>query len=747
MVSSRRFQAIGSLVFLMVALAGSLIWAQPASAASRSEGQEYAANYCAKLPKAYKGAGVADYIWATARNGGDTVTVNFGAKTAPVKINVTGLYCSGYKASKAGSSFWTDKGGISGAFNPYPNNGANNEFDDSQDLTLNITDWEEGWHSVCTDFSTWMDAPTVSSESVKICTSIYLDIRYPWNTDGQSYVGVEHTPNVSEWDAAPGESVTWNHRIWNTTGYSTSEIAPAVERSGFRASSGLNGNQYPWSGARFSLGPNGTYWLGKDTANYNSDTYFKYVITQDDVGAGQSGKPKICQSVSWGPSRQGSDEWKGTSEAPACVNVPYNFDLVPSVAPISQAVEPGATIDVNPSVKNNGPTKSYDDTKWAVSRFIVAPNGTIPSGGTNGTAPCSYYGNGCQPAAPSGSSGQQSFPESPNSTAVGVMNDYAVPDAALGSWLCFALSVQPYSSANGNWRHSTPSCVKIGKKPKLQVWGDDVAVRGSIDTAITKKTNGVFGSWVEYAALSVGTNSQFASGAGLASQTSSAQSAWSALTFANTNVPGGGFGKYTLTAGTFRPLPAIAQYFATGKSTQPYNSGADLNANAFDTGSGLVVRTAGALDLNAGSLPKGRSLVIVAGGTVTIKGNLTYTNGAMTSTRDLSQLVIIAPRIDIEDSVTTVDAWLIADETVNTCSNVTGDLSGKVCNKELAVNGPVVAGKLLLRRTAGSGTGNDSGTPAETFNTRPSTYLWAQLVATGSGRAETVETTELPPRF
>jgi hypothetical protein len=63
------------------------------------------------------------------------------------------------------------------------------------------------------------------------------------------------------------------------------------------------------------------------------------------------------------------------------------------------------------------------------------------------------------------------------------------------------------------------------------------------------------------------------------------------------------------------------------------------------------------------------------------------------------------------------------------------------------VNGPVLSDKLILYRTAGSGTGAASGDPAEVFNTRPDTYLWAQLVAAGSGRAETVDTTELPPRF
>jgi hypothetical protein len=63
------------------------------------------------------------------------------------------------------------------------------------------------------------------------------------------------------------------------------------------------------------------------------------------------------------------------------------------------------------------------------------------------------------------------------------------------------------------------------------------------------------------------------------------------------------------------------------------------------------------------------------------------------------------------------------------------------------VNGPVVTGKLVLNRTAGSGTGAQSGDPAERFNLRPDAFLWARLQATGNDKAQTVYSTELPPRF
>ena len=58
-----------------------------------------------------------------------------------------------------------------------------------------------------------------------------------------------------------------------------------------------------------------------------------------------------------------------------------------------------------------------------------------------------------------------------------------------------------------------------------------------------------------------------------------------------------------------------------------------------------------------------------------------------------------------------------------------------------------MAKQLWLRRTAGSGTDLASGDPAEVFNLRPDAYLWAATRATGSGRVQTMYTTELPPRL
>lgn len=74
-------------------------------------------------------------------------------------------------------------------------------------------------------------------------------------------------------------------------------------------------------------------------------------------------------------------------------------------------------------------------------------------------------------------------------------------------------------------------------------------------------------------------------------------------------------------------------------------------------------------------------------------------------------------------------------------------LSASTCNRELRVNGPVIAESLWLRRTAGSGTGEASGDPAEVFNLRPDAYLWAKGQAQGRGIWQNTSAKELPPRY
>lgn len=467
----------------------------------------------------------------------------------------------------------------------------------------------------------------------------------------------------------------------------------------------------------------------------------------------------------------------GSQSPSSCATVhitriyPPNFNLSPSVnVPQTSAVEPGSTIaPLSGTVTNKGSTSSFNNTAWQLSRFVVAPGGTPPGSGT-GADPCTYYGNGCKNLA----SGKQIFPV--GATTVGQNTTDMVTDAPAGAHMCYALSVNGFDQDHDPnnqalskiWLNSTPVCIVIGKKPKVQILGGDLATRGGINTGVTQKTNGVFGSWVEYGAFSVLANQGLASESGLSTeaqpQQANTQASWSKLTFAN-SLPGQA-GNFTAGSSTFRPFPNAGQYFSSLTSTIANNGGScsgNVGQDTFSTGSAVQVCHAGNLTLSGGTLNAGQSAVIVASGDVAINGNLTYANGPYTSLTQLPQLVIIAKNIYIADTVSNIDAWLVTYDpvanattgTVNTCAVIGGvfdptakaALSSTTCSTPLVIHGPVIAGQLYLRRTGGSGANGASGDPAETIDLRADTYLWAQLIAAGAGRAQTDTTTELPPRF
>lgn len=445
--------------------------------------------------------------------------------------------------------------------------------------------------------------------------------------------------------------------------------------------------------------------------------------------------------------------------------LPRNYTLTPRIDTITPTqIESGAKMTVTSSVDTTGDVDS-SNTQWEITQINVKPGKKAPhedEGPTaSPTAPC--QSNGGAPVGNYFVSGDASCRNvakgsgifelgSPSQNLKPSISGLDIGDVPVGTRICFALSVQPRANNDTQWAHSKPICTVVGKKPKVQIWGGDIGVRGKIDTSTSVKdlagTQHTFGSWVEYGAFSVGTNSRFASGSGLNNQTDNNQVAWSKLTFANKDDTGAdAFGQYATSAG-FRPLPNVASYFAAVPNKQPVGvASVDLSGLTFANGGDIVVRTANDLTITGGGIPAGRSVVILAAGTVTIDGNITYANGPFTNIRDIPQVVIIAHNIRLNASVSRVDAWLVAGDTINTCYNFSGNLTSGKCNIGLEVNGPVITGHLVLNRTAGSDTGDQSGDPGERFNLRPDAFLWASLQARGSNKAQTVYSIELPPRF
>lgn len=434
------------------------------------------------------------------------------------------------------------------------------------------------------------------------------------------------------------------------------------------------------------------------------------------------------------------------------------YDLTPSIQGPSGVVEAGGTIAVaTPHVNNTGATSPASD--WRLTETVVAPGGAISQAQTENTSlPCINYGspaNSCNVVK----QGTSAFASGDDPTIqTQQLTNIAVPDKPPGTRICFALSLQPYDTSVPavpipKWRHSPAVCVVIAKSPKLQIWGGDVRTRGDIVTSASSRGAAQFGSWVEYAAFSTGSNASgynFASGSGFVGGTATTLAQHNLLTFANT---GGSYGKYALPA-----MPSLAAQF-TG-ATPVVSPAGTINAASFSlTGhaSGTYKLISNNVTLNASDL-NGKSIVLIApaGGTVTIAGDINYKaadgSDTFTDPTKLPQLVIIAKTINISGAAQSVNAWLLttgAGNAVNTCSDVAlnVDLDSTICTNQLTVNGPVMTDTLYLRRTAGADSAATADTPAEKFNLRADTYLWASAMTAGSGRVQTDKLTEAAPRF
>ena len=114
-------------------------------------------------------------------------------------------------------------------------------------------------------------------------------------------------------------------------------------------------------------------------------------------------------------------------------------------------------------------------------------------------------------------------------------------------------------------------------------------------------------------------------------------------------------------------------------------------------------------------------------------------------------VLIYGKNINISCNVTQIDALIIAEDTVNTCSDdeVVGKDNAEERSNQLIINGAVVTNKLIAGRTYGAATGTNSGVPAEIINFDPSLYLWGggSTEVESSSSYESVYLRELSPRY
>ena len=147
--------------------------------------------------------------------------------------------------------------------------------------------------------------------------------------------------------------------------------------------------------------------------------------------------------------------------------------------------------------------------------------------------------------------------------------------------------------------------------------------------------------------------------------------------------------------------------------------------------------------------------VVHVAGTLYINQDFHYGNTSdkedtvYTSINQIPQIIFIAKDIKISNNVSNIDAWLIAENSIDTCYvNDGGGVSVDSCDSQLTVNGPVITKKLYLNRTYGGNGGIVSNAqPAEIFKLNPMTYIWSYSQAQRYMQAITTYQREMPTRY
>ena len=738
----------------------------------QAKAQLWGDDFCSYWDK--NGGGyVGDMVWITARDGSKDIYAYQGATTAPILVNAGGKYCGAHNSSiQVYGHYYDDLGTITNnnvnrtPKIAYPKQAASTYFHAEKKSSINISSLGAGDHTLCITLDTVYGGLS-PQPSPNACSPITLHILQKWTINGQSYIRKSTSKNNSQGTitAQPGDTLYWSHDMRSSADMDR-DVYYNVDKKGF------SGPWVGWNAAKEPLGSaRGTAGQLFVTAYPPNDSYTVKDVTQDDVGQGP-----MCQRIAWKDGAWWDRDgwlWSGW----ACANVPYNFNLTPSIDPLGKEFgDQGGTVPtVSGKVTNSGPTKSYIDVQWQLSKVIVKPGGSIEEARQIDDTKdgCAYYANNCTPINGRGSGeGDSSF--GVKATVVKQLLNEQIGDLDVGSKVCYGMSVKAYkpglTNASPNWRHSPAECVIVGKKPKVQVWGGDLSVGrrfvgdvtpvpgSNVEVSKSVKDNGTktFGSWVEYGVFAPGTIDGAGSAAGLAGQngnSSSNQVDWSKLTFANGgHTPASGcngtvrFGCFAKPGG-MGAIPDVAARLAPKATTSTPQLTGSVSLDALKG----TYYANGNLTISGGTVGKGNSVIIKARGTVFIDGDIKYnTSGSLHSLSEIPQVVVLANNIQIKDTVTNVDAWLIANGAsggLYTCGAFRAVLTSKVCDKPLTINGPVMAKRLFLQRTAGSGTGLASNEPAEILNLRADAYLWAIDQAGGQGSIRTLKTDELAPRF
>lgn len=320
------------------------------------------------------------------------------------------------------------------------------------------------------------------------------------------------------------------------------------------------------------------------------------------------------------------------------------------------------------------------------------------------------------------------------------------PTLAVGEKFCVAVGFTQYSSTETRNYVSKAVCGTIAKKPTVHVLGGSVESDGSVVTSLSNTKNGVYGSWTDLAII-VGGNAQkirrMSSGTAIVARVNSNPNIpcdTSPLTVANSNCGSDGIRKANINR-TNDYVSRIASKYSGDKVVGSID---DLYGKVFRNGTHVFKNLTG---------------------NVTITQDIKTDSSSSRNNADVPQVIIIASGdIYITNSVSRLDAWIIAGGSVYTCvdgSNTpyyyadelpngspTHRLTSSDCYTPLNINGPVTSGGgTYYTRTANADVAfNNIADPAETVNFWP-TYIIKGYSESTSTKAYTRYLQELAPRY
>lgn len=502
------------------------------------------------------------------------------------------------------------------------------------------------------------------------------------------------TPPLGANEVIPGDTIKWSGTVKNN-GPDATDTGVAAR---FNKSNGWGG-----TAAGFTIG-------GGFANGATRPLTYSYTPNDGDLGK------TLCAST-WAQPHAWNDG--GATESPAvCYNVVYRYELHPSVTVGTTAAEAGSNgITVAYDLSNGGPTTSKP-TSWQLTQCRYNQGVAVPvsnSEVTNTSNGAATYGAGgtCNVAA----SGSGTY------TAGGHhLGDMTADTGTLqaGSHICYVLSVNPPSATAAGWRHSVLTCITVLKSPKIQALGGDIRADTIATRAATNLGGKYYGSWAEFGIFGFNGIGGIASGASLAGGAATNDSvAQKSLTFANT--------------------PTLGSFYSVTPTINAY----------YDAYKALATAGPGT---TGGPVANGTHQIIYVDGSLAINQDITY-SGNYTNPDEIPRVIyVVKGNITIADSVTRVDAWLIAKGTLYTCGSDSAParkaLTVNDCKQKLTFNGPVTVAQTRLSRTHGAdGDDTNRAEPSEVFNLSPGNYLSNYTASISASNITTVYEKELPPRW